>query len=234
MQKITSKETLKKAVHRLHRKLKLSHAKATLSQAQELLAAVFGIKSFDLLLAEFTAECDTPLEHLVGVHVEHVKGADSWKELTGVSETQKEFDGNLLSYALMIQRDLLGGRFVLKQRTEVDMGVWEVVDNAILAEFVDCELVGGSEVHWLSKALSTEKAKIGRSNSTGTTDVAVFTISPDLSVSVVGVYEKDTMIGGYNYYDLFDTKTGAHLNEGNPFFYLPSLTEIRAYLHSRK
>lgn len=52
-----------------------------------------------------------------------------------------------------------------------------------------------------------------------------------LGYDVVGYMDKDTPEGEYEFFDVFDNTTGACINEGNPFYEMPTRTDVMICNH---
>lgn len=56
--------------------------------------------------------------------------------------------------------------------------------------------------------------------------LAIYSIPYNKKFDVVGYMDADTPEGEHEFFDIFDTYTGECINEGNPFFEMPTREDV--------
>ena len=231
MQNIQTKEDVKQAAHRLHRKMKSFVPGANLSQAQEALASVFGMRNFDSLIAAMPFAEDRVLPEELGVRwVHYQNGVETSDNVREFCESEFAFKQSLLEFAMRIERDLLGGNYrMYRERFSADNG-WVRDDAEPVAIYDDCALVGGSLRDWLAKARVQALRDIGVWGVSGKLNCSFVKFAEDRQVQVVGVYKETTIAGGLDHYILLDHQTGKQipLKDGNFSMYPDYRTVCKA------
>lgn len=232
MQNIQTKEDVKQASHRLHRKMKSLVPGTNLSQAQEALASVFGMRNFDSLMAAMPSAENRALPEEIGVRwVHYTNGVETSDNVREFCETEFAFKQSLLQFVLRIERDLLGGNYrMYRERFSQENG-WVRDDAEPVAIYEDCALVGGSLRDWLTKARVQALKDIGVWGVSGRLNCSVTIFADDRQVQVVGVYKETTIAGGFDHYILHDHQTGKQipLKDGN-FARCPDYLTLRKAL----
>lgn len=231
MQNIQTKEDVKQAAHRLHRKMKSLLPGANLSQAQEALASVFGMRNFDSLMGTLPSADDLTLNDAIGVkwvYFEDGKAVDD--DIIDSCYSEAELQVNLVDFSLSIQHERMGGEyrmFKMKQDEDYD---WHLADEAPLAIFKDCMLIGGSREKWLRVAMAKKSSEQGVRGEAGAEALSFTRHVGGLEVWLLGFYSKNTPVSGYDYYCLADKNKTPLPMSGHVFEFRPSPAEAEEAL----